>query len=101
MQPKMTTSTVVRMSAFRGISCFECTFAKKRLAGSPPSLRLSSVCDIYLLRIVAIGIPGESVSHATAGGHDSGRGKQQTNEREPWRRLAQTLRSKGRMERRT
>ena len=38
MQPKMTTRTVVRMSAFRGISCFEWTFAKKRLAGSPPSL---------------------------------------------------------------
>lgn len=38
MQPKMTTNAVVRISALRGISCFECTFAKKRLAGSPPSL---------------------------------------------------------------
>ena len=38
MQPKMTTRTVVRMSAFRGMECWECTLAKMRLAGSPPSL---------------------------------------------------------------
>ena len=40
IQPKMTTRTVVRMSALSGISCFEWTFAKRRLAGSPPSLRI-------------------------------------------------------------
>lgn len=40
MQPKMTTKTVVSMSALRGISCLEWTFAKKRLAGSPPSLQV-------------------------------------------------------------
>lgn len=39
MQPKMTTKIVVRMSALSGISCFEWTFAKNRLAGSPPSLQ--------------------------------------------------------------
>ena len=38
MQPNMTTRTVVRMSAFRGMECLEWTLAKKRLAGSPPSL---------------------------------------------------------------
>ena len=88
MQPKITTSTVVRMSALSGISCFEWTLAKKRLAGSPPSLRLLSVCDICLHLIVAIDIPGKSVGHPAAGGHDGGCGKQQTNEREPRRTVS-------------
>ena len=50
MQPKMTTKAVVRMSALSGISCFECTFAKKRLAGSPPSLQSPSVYAITLFQ---------------------------------------------------
>ena len=38
MQPNITTRTVVRMRALRGMACLEWTWAKSRLAGRPPSL---------------------------------------------------------------
>ena len=79
MQPKMTTRTTVRMRALSGISCFEWTFAKKRLAGSPPSLQFhQSMSDS-----AAVDIPGESISHTTACSHDTYGGEEEADEREP------------------
>ena len=58
------------------------------------SLEVLHLCDFHQYVIIilfewrSIDIPSESVSHATAGGHDGGRGKQQTNEREPWEKIS-------------
>ena len=97
MQPKMTTRTVVRMSALSGISCFEWTFAKNRLAGSPPSLQFPSVkCNNLSSIYQEADPPSECVSHATACGHDTYGGEEQADEWEPRVKVsADTSRSVG------
>ena len=83
MQPKMTTSTVVRMSALSGISCLEWTLAKKRLAGSPPSLRIHQYSPRYILQKQKLDSPRKSIGHTTTRGHDTDRGEEQADQREP------------------
>ena len=55
MQPKMTTKTVVKINAFRGISSFGLTLAKNLDAGSPPSRAKAYVMRelVVMMEIVA------------------------------------------------
>ena len=52
---------------------------------------ISSVHAAQLLLVVKIGIPGESISHTTACGHDAYSGEEQADEREPGSRISASL----------
>lgn len=54
IKPKMTTSIVVRYNEFNGSSSFGCTLAKKRLAGSPPSLAKAQVIRLLVVMILVV-----------------------------------------------
>lgn len=79
MQPKIMTTTTVKISAFKGSLSVGWTLAKNRDAGRPPSLVLLAL--FIEDHATAKYIPCESENHSTACSHHTKNGENQAHQR--------------------